>query len=163
MTQIDNVRTEDSLSAGHEPNVNHAPTSKLALSKGRTLRSAAATFLTASAAVAFGLASVPLAGTIDDNAIRPFRVNVPEEALVELRQRVQATATQKTDEISLPVATTVFPEEIYRARETWARRAYLNLIYFHEVDRGGHFAAWEQPALFAAELRAAFRSLREAH
>ena len=52
--------------------------------------------------------------------------------------------------------------EIYRAPETWARRAYRNLIYFHEVDKGGHFAAWEQPELFAAELRAAFRSLRGA-
>jgi pimeloyl-ACP methyl ester carboxylesterase len=69
-------------------------------------------------------------------------------------------AAQKTNEISLPVAITVFPGEIYRAPETWARRAYRNLIYFHEVDKGGHFAAWEQPELFAAELRAAFQSLR---
>ena len=70
-------------------------------------------------------------------------------------------AAQKTAEISLPVAITVFPEEVYRAPETWARRAYRNLIYFHEVDKGGHFAAWEQPELFSAELRAAFRSLRQ--
>jgi pimeloyl-ACP methyl ester carboxylesterase len=69
---------------------------------------------------------------------------------------------QKTQEISLPVAITVFPEEVYRAPESWARRAYRNLIYFHEVDRGGHFAAWEEPELFAAELRAAFKSLRQA-
>jgi pimeloyl-ACP methyl ester carboxylesterase len=47
--------------------------------------------------------------------------------------------------------------------ETWARRAYRNLAYFHEVDKGGHFAAWEQPDLFAAELRAAFKSLRQPH
>jgi pimeloyl-ACP methyl ester carboxylesterase len=66
----------------------------------------------------------------------------------------------KTAEISAPVAVTVFPDDVYRPPETWARRAYPNLIYFHEVDRGGHFAAWEQPELFAAELRAAFRSLR---
>jgi pimeloyl-ACP methyl ester carboxylesterase len=58
------------------------------------------------------------------------------------------------------VAITVFPDEIYRAPEIWARRAYRNLIYFHEVDKGSHFAAWEQPELFAAELRAAFKSLR---
>ncbi len=70
-----------------------------------------------------------------------------------------ATA-MKTAEISLPVAITVFPEDVYRAPETWARRAYRNLIYFHEVDKGGHFAAWEQPQLFTEELRAAFRSLR---
>ena len=69
-------------------------------------------------------------------------------------------AAQKTADISLPVAITVFPGESYRAPETWARRAYRNLIYFHEVDKGGHFAAWEQPHLFATELQAAFRSLR---
>jgi pimeloyl-ACP methyl ester carboxylesterase len=71
-------------------------------------------------------------------------------------------AAWKTAEISLPVAITVFPEDVYRPPETWARRAYRNLIYFHEVDRGGHFAAWEQPELFSQELRAAFRTLRQA-
>jgi pimeloyl-ACP methyl ester carboxylesterase len=70
-------------------------------------------------------------------------------------------APERTAEISLPVAITVFPGESYRAPETWARRAYRNLIYFHEVDRGGHFAAWEQPELFSAELREAFRPLRK--
>ncbi|MBD2532072.1 epoxide hydrolase [Nostoc flagelliforme FACHB-838] len=69
-------------------------------------------------------------------------------------------AAQKTADISLPVAITVFPEEVYRAPETWARRAYPNLSYFHEADKGGHFAAWEQPQLFSEEIRAAFRSLR---
>ena len=73
---------------------------------------------------------------------------------------VTSAATEKTAEISLPVAITVFPRETYRAPETWARRAYRNLAYFNEVDRGGHFAAWEQPELFSAELRAAFRPLR---
>lgn len=67
---------------------------------------------------------------------------------------------QKTADISLPVAITVFPEELYRAPETWARRAYRNLSYFHEADKGGHFPAWEQPQLFSEEIRAAFRSLR---
>jgi pimeloyl-ACP methyl ester carboxylesterase len=76
------------------------------------------------------------------------------------RGSVIVAAAQKTNEISLPVAITVFPEDVYRPPETWARRAYRNLIYFHEVDKGGHFAAWEQPELFSAELRAAFRSLR---
>ena len=73
---------------------------------------------------------------------------------------VTSAAAQKTAEISLPVAITVFPDEVYRAPETWARRAYPKLIYFNEADKGGHFAAWEQPELFSAELRAAFRSLR---
>ena len=75
-------------------------------------------------------------------------------------QSVILAAAQMTGEISLPVAITVFPEEVYRAPETWARRAYRNLIYFNEVDKGGHFAAWEQPELFAEELRAAFKPLR---
>jgi pimeloyl-ACP methyl ester carboxylesterase len=75
-------------------------------------------------------------------------------------QNLISAASQKTDHISLPVAITMFPEEVYRAPETWARRAFRNLIYFHEVDKGGHFAAWEQPELFAAELRAAFQTLR---
>ena len=77
------------------------------------------------------------------------------------RGSVIVAAAQKTGEIALPVAITVFPEDVYRAPETWARRAYRNLIYFNEVDKGGHFAAWEQPEPFAAELRAAFRSLRD--
>jgi len=76
------------------------------------------------------------------------------------RGSVIVAAAQKTSEIGLPVAITVFPEDVYRAPETWAKRAYKNLIYFNEVEKGGHFAAWEQPELFSAELRAAFRSLR---
>jgi pimeloyl-ACP methyl ester carboxylesterase len=69
-------------------------------------------------------------------------------------------SAQQTDQIKIPVAITVFPEEVYRAPETWAKRAFTNLIYFHHADRGGHFAAWEHPELFAAELRAAFAALR---
>jgi pimeloyl-ACP methyl ester carboxylesterase len=79
------------------------------------------------------------------------------------RGSVILASPQKTSEISLPVAITAFPEDVYVPPETWARRAYRNLIYFNEVDKGGHFAAWEQPELFSAELRAAFRSLRAAH
>jgi pimeloyl-ACP methyl ester carboxylesterase len=62
--------------------------------------------------------------------------------------------------VSIPVAVTVFPGEQYQAPRSWAERAYPNLIYFNEVDRGGHFAAWEEPEVFSAELRAAFKSLR---
>ncbi len=64
------------------------------------------------------------------------------------------------DIADLPVAVTVFPGEIYCAPRSWAERCYHNLIYFHEADNGGHFAAWEQPRLFTEEVRAAFRSLR---
>jgi len=63
-------------------------------------------------------------------------------------------------DINIPAAITVFPGEIYRAPRSWAERAYHKLIYFHTVDNGGHFAAWEQPELFATEIRAAFKSLR---
>jgi pimeloyl-ACP methyl ester carboxylesterase len=63
-------------------------------------------------------------------------------------------------DISLPAAVTVFPGEIYRAPRSWTERSYRKLIYFHEVNKGGHFAAWEQPQLFAEEIRAAFRPLR---
>jgi pimeloyl-ACP methyl ester carboxylesterase len=61
---------------------------------------------------------------------------------------------------SIPVAVSVFPDEIYAAPRTWAERAYPKLIYYNEVDKGGHFAAWEQPQLFSEEVRAGFRSLR---
>jgi pimeloyl-ACP methyl ester carboxylesterase len=63
-------------------------------------------------------------------------------------------------DISIPVAATVFPGDLYRAPRSWAERSFHQLIYWHEVDKGGHFAAWEQPELFATEVRAAFRSLR---
>ena len=62
--------------------------------------------------------------------------------------------------VTLPVGFTTFPGEIFRAPRSWAETVYPNLIYFNEVDKGGHFAAWEEPELFAGELRAAFRSLR---
>jgi len=62
--------------------------------------------------------------------------------------------------IKIPVAVTVFPDEIYAAPKSWAERAYPKMIYFSKLDKGGHFAAWEQPEVFTAEMRAAFRSLR---
>ncbi|MEH2027058.1 hypothetical protein [Nostoc sp.] len=119
-----------------------------------------------------------------DKAIRPFRINVPEAALVDLRTKDEMlddirlywltnSAISSAQlywennannfnavDISIPAAVTVFPGEIYRAPRSWSERSYHKLIYFHEVDKGGHFAAWEQPTLFAAEIRAAFRSLR---
>jgi pimeloyl-ACP methyl ester carboxylesterase len=67
---------------------------------------------------------------------------------------------QKPPELSVPVAFTVFPGEIFQAPRSWAERVYPNLIYFNEADKGGHFAAWEEPEVFSGELRAAFRSLR---
>jgi len=62
--------------------------------------------------------------------------------------------------VSIPVAVSVFPGEIYQPPRSWVERCYSKLIYYNQVDRGGHFAAWEQPQLFSQELRAAFKSLR---
>ncbi len=62
--------------------------------------------------------------------------------------------------VTIPVAVSVFPDEIYAAPRTWTEQAYPKLIYYNKLDKGGHFAAWEQPEEFSSELRAAFRSLR---
>ncbi len=119
-------------------------------------------------------------------AIRPFRAEIPEAAIVELRRRVLATrwpdketvdnqsqgvrlakiqalvryTAQRTAEIKVPVGVTVFPGEIYQAPKSWTEKAYPTLNYFNVVDKGGHFAAWEQPELFAREMRAAFKPVR---
>jgi pimeloyl-ACP methyl ester carboxylesterase len=75
--------------------------------------------------------------------------------------RAQALAAgQAPPEVSLPVGFTTFPGEIFRAPRSWVEGSYPNLTYFNEVDKGGHFAAWEEPQLFSEEVRAAFRSLR---
>jgi pimeloyl-ACP methyl ester carboxylesterase len=60
----------------------------------------------------------------------------------------------------VPVAVSVFPDEIYAAPRSWAERAYPKLIHYNKLDKGSHFAAWEQPELFVREMRASFTSLR---
>ena len=80
-----------------------------------------------------------------ETEILPFRVGVPDEAIADLRRRIAAVR---------------WPGEIFRAPRSWVEKAYPNVTYFHEADRGGHFAAWEEPELFATEIRAAFTSLR---
>jgi pimeloyl-ACP methyl ester carboxylesterase len=62
--------------------------------------------------------------------------------------------------VAIPVAVSVFPDEIYAAPRTWAERAYPDLIYYNKLPEGGHFAAWQEPLLFSQEMRAAFRTLR---
>ena len=61
---------------------------------------------------------------------------------------------------TVPAAVSVFPRELYQAPRSWTEQAYPNLIYFNEVNKGNHFAAWQEPELFTTEVRAAFRSLR---
>ena len=62
--------------------------------------------------------------------------------------------------VKIPVAVSVFPDEIYAAPRSWAEQAYPKLIHYNKLDKGGHFAAWEQPKLFVEEMRASFKSLR---
>jgi pimeloyl-ACP methyl ester carboxylesterase len=75
-------------------------------------------------------------------------------------QALAAAAGQVPPEVKLPAGFTTFPGEIFRTPRSWAERGYPNLIYFHEAGKGGHFAAWEEPELFATEIRAAFKPLR---
>jgi pimeloyl-ACP methyl ester carboxylesterase len=75
--------------------------------------------------------------------------------------RAQALAAgQPPPPVKLPVGFTTFPGEIFRAPRSWVEQGYPTLSYFHEADRGGHFAAWEEPEVFATEVRAAFKPLR---
>jgi pimeloyl-ACP methyl ester carboxylesterase len=62
--------------------------------------------------------------------------------------------------VAIPVAVSVFPDDIYAAPRSWVEKAYSKLIHFNRLDRGGHFAAWERPELFVEEVRTGFRSLR---
>jgi pimeloyl-ACP methyl ester carboxylesterase len=78
--------------------------------------------------------------------IRPFHVEIPDDKLA-----VPAS--------SIPFGFTTFPGEIWRTPRSWVEASYPNVIYVNKVDEGGHFAAWEEPELFAGELRAAFKSL----
>jgi pimeloyl-ACP methyl ester carboxylesterase len=75
-------------------------------------------------------------------------------------QALAAAAGQVPPEVKLPVGFTTFPGEIFRAPRSWVEKSYPSLTYFHEADKGGHFAAWEEPELFATEIRAAFKPLR---
>jgi hypothetical protein len=72
----------------------------------------------------------------------------------------EAAAGRTPPEVAVPVGFTTFPGEIWRSPRSWVELSYRTLDYFNEVDRGGHFAAWEEPELFTTEVRAAFRSLR---
>ena len=78
----------------------------------------------------------------------------------ELGRAAALAAGQAPPEVSLPVGFTTFPGEIFRAPRSWVEQGYPSLIYFNKAERGGHFAAWEEPELFSQEVRAAFKSLR---
>ena len=79
----------------------------------------------------------------------------------ENSRAVTAAIKHAPPHVKLPVAFTVFPGELFQAPRHWVKKAYHNLIYYHEAEKGGHFAAWEEPELFTEEMRAAFKPLRE--
>jgi len=78
----------------------------------------------------------------------------------ETGRAAKASLKDPPPHVKLPVAYTVFPDELFQSPRHWVKHAYHNLIYFNEAEKGGHFAAWEQPEIFSQEMRAAFRSLR---
>jgi pimeloyl-ACP methyl ester carboxylesterase len=75
-------------------------------------------------------------------------------------QAAAQAAGQAPPAVTIPVGFTTFPDEIFRAPRSWVEQSYPSLVYFNEADKGGHFAAWEQPEVFATEIRATFRSVR---
>ena len=83
--------------------------------------------------------------------------NLTRDSIVD---NITLSAGQAPPAVSVPVGFTTFPGEIWAAPRSWVETVYPDLTYFNEVDRGGHFPAWEEPELFTAELRAAFRALR---
>jgi pimeloyl-ACP methyl ester carboxylesterase len=96
-----------------------------------------------------------------DNTSLYWLTNTPTSAArLYWQQAVTGGNFYTAADVSLPAAVTVFPEEYVQAPRSWTEKAYRNLIYFNEAERGGHFAAWEQPRVFSEELREAFRTLR---
>ena len=98
-----------------------------------------------------------------DNITLYWLTGTGVSAAREYWESAQATARaagQTPPKVSLPVGFTTFPGEIFRAPRSWVEKSYPNLMYFHEADKGGHFAAWEEPQIFSEEMRAAFRELR---
>jgi pimeloyl-ACP methyl ester carboxylesterase len=79
----------------------------------------------------------------------------------ETGRAAKASFKNPPPHVKLPVGYTVFPDELFQAPRHWVKHAYHNLVYYNEAEKGGHFAAWEQPEIFARELRAAFKSLRD--
>jgi pimeloyl-ACP methyl ester carboxylesterase len=97
---------------------------------------------------------------LDNTSLYWFTNTATSAARLYWQQALTGGNFYAAADLSLPTAVTVFPEEYVQAPRSWTEQAYHHLIYFNEADKGGHFAAWEQPQLFSEELRAAFGSLR---
>ena len=85
---------------------------------------------------------------------------LPAAAGSSARLYWESLAFFKSQALTLPVGVTVYPKEIFRPSRRWAERHYANIVHWHDAERGGHFAALEQPSLFVTELRDCFRALR---
>ena len=103
--------------------------------------------------------ALPVTAMLDNIALYWFTNTAASSARIYWENERHKPATGA---IELPVGVSIFPREIFRAPRTWAEQTYQQLIHWNELDRGGHFAAFEEPDLFVAELRACFRSLRSA-
>jgi pimeloyl-ACP methyl ester carboxylesterase len=97
---------------------------------------------------------------LDNTSLYWFTNTATSAARLYWQQAVTGKNFYAAADLSFPAAVTVFPEEYVHAPRSWTEQAYHNLIYFNEAEKGGHFAAWEQPGLFSEEMRAAFRTLR---
>jgi pimeloyl-ACP methyl ester carboxylesterase len=97
---------------------------------------------------------------LDNTSLYWFTNTATSAARLYWQQAVTGQNFYAPADVSLPAAVTVFPEEYVTAPRSWTEQAYHKLIYFNEAEKGGHFAAWEQPQLLSEELRAAFRTLR---
>jgi pimeloyl-ACP methyl ester carboxylesterase len=96
---------------------------------------------------------------LDDITLYWLTNSAASSARLYFEERAAGVGTD-AGRVDLPVGCSIFPREVYRAPRSWAQLMYPNLFYWHELDRGGHFAAWEQPALFTQEMRNCFRSFR---
>jgi Epoxide hydrolase N terminus len=106
--------------------------------------------------------TVTIEKSADATPIRPFTIEIRQAEIAGLRARIAATRWPEKETVAdqsqgVQLANI---QEFYQAPRSWAEQAYANLIYFNEVDKGNHFAAWQEPDLFTTDVRAAFRSLR---
>ena len=93
-------------------------------------------------------------------ALRDARIRFTSGLIPLSIQRSISACWAGVRNVSVPVAVSNFPDDVVYSARSWAEQAYPNLVHFNDVDRGGHFAAWEQPELYASEVRAGLRSLR---
>ena len=95
-----------------------------------------------------------------DNITHYWLTNTGVSAATPLLGKQGSASSTRRGVVKVPVAVSVFPDELYRPPRSWAEEAYPKLIHYNQLDKGGHFAAWEQPELLSEEVRTGFRTLR---